>query len=235
MKTHSNVHSHELDKFAQMAPRWWDPEGECKPLHQLNPIRLKFILDHVGPLAGKRVLDVGCGGGILSEALASAGAHVTAIDATQATINVAKLHLLESNLTVDYRCETVEAFRDRAPEPFDVVTCMELLEHVPDPRSVLRAIRDLTKPGAHVFLSTINRTPKAFAFAIVGAEFVLRMLPRGTHDYKSFIRPSELAQWGRSEDLYLRHLAGVSFNPVMNAFTLTQDVSVNYMAHVHRP
>lgn len=234
MSTAQNVHSHELDKFAQMAPRWWDPEGECKPLHRLNPVRLQFIIDNAGSLADKRVLDVGCGGGILSEAVAREGATVTAIDATPSTVNVAKLHLLESGLKVDYRCTTIEQFRESTTESFDVITCMEMLEHVPDPLSVIASCAALLRPGGHFFLSTINRTPKAFALAIVGAEYVLRMLPKGTHSYKEFIRPSELSQWARAEALQLRSIRGVIYNPVFGEFSLSDDVDVNYLAHFQK-
>lgn len=234
MSNAHNVHSHEIDKFAQMAPRWWDPQGECKPLHRLNPVRLQFIVDNVGDLANLRVLDVGCGGGILSEALAREGAAVTAIDATPSTINVAKLHLLESGLKVDYRCNTIEQFCDSAPDPFDVITCMEMLEHVPDPLSVIASCARLLRPDGHLFLSTINRTPKAFALAIVGAEYLLNMLPKGTHSYREFIRPSELSQWAREEGLHLRSMRGVTYHPLFGEFSLSNDVDVNYLAHFQK-
>lgn len=225
-----NVNPHEVDKFAAMAPRWWDPHGECKPLHEINPHRLRFITQTTS-LKGKKVLDVGCGGGILSESLAAAGAEVTAIDASESTISVAKLHLIESGLDVDYQCRTVESLAQERPGYYDVVTCMEMLEHVPDPCSIINACATLAKPDGDLFFSTLNRNPKAFALAIVGAEYVLNMLPKGTHEYKSFIKPSELSAWLRAANLHTQKMQGIEYNPLFKRYSLTDDVSVNYLIH----
>ncbi|TPW17282.1 MAG: 2-polyprenyl-6-hydroxyphenyl methylase / 3-demethylubiquinone-9 3-methyltransferase [Halothiobacillaceae bacterium] len=230
MNHHANYDQRELDKFAEMAPRWWDPQGECRPLHEINPLRLRFIDTHAG-LKGKNVLDVGCGGGILSEGMAAAGAQVTAIDAGAATIAVAKLHLLESGLSVDYRCMTVERLAQEQPGQFDIVTCMEMLEHVPDPLSVITACAQLLKPNGHLFLSTLNRNPKAFGLAILGAEYLLGMLPRGTHDYAHFIKPSELESWVRATGLSFRAMQGITYNPLFKRYRLSDDISVNYLVH----
>ena len=228
--THNNVNPHEVDKFAAMAPRWWDPNGECKPLHEINPHRLRFITQTTS-LKGKKVLDVGCGGGILSEALAAAGAEVTAIDASESTISVAKLHLLESGLEVDYQCRTVESLADERPAYYDVITCMEMLEHVPAPDSIINACAKLAKSDGDLFFSTLNRNPKAFMLAIVGAEYVLNMLPKGTHEYQQFIRPSELTAWLRHAELLPKKIQGIEYNPLLKRFKLTNDVSVNYLVH----
>lgn len=228
--THKNINPQEVEKFAAMAPRWWDPNGECKPLHEINPHRVRFITQNTS-LKGKKVLDVGCGGGILSEALAQAGAEVTAIDASESTISVAKLHLLESGLDVDYQCRTVESLAEERPNYYDVVTCMEMLEHVPDPGSIINACAKLAKRDGDLFFSTLNRNPKAFMLAIVGAEYVLNMLPKGTHEYKQFIRPSELSKWLRAADLNPRKMQGIEYNPLFKRFTLSDDVSVNYLVH----
>ncbi len=225
-----NVNQHEINKFAEMAPRWWDVNGECKPLHEINPYRLQFITQCT-PLKGKRVLDVGCGGGILSEALAAAGADVTAIDAGESTLAVAKLHLLESGHTIDYQCRTVESLAEERPGYYDVVTCMEMLEHVPDPTSIIRACAQLSKPDGDLFFSTLNRNPKSFMLAIVGAEYLLKMLPKGTHKYSEFIRPSELERWLREADLNIKAMRGIEYNPLLKRYRLSSDVSVNYLVH----
>jgi 2-polyprenyl-6-hydroxyphenyl methylase/3-demethylubiquinone-9 3-methyltransferase len=228
-----NVDPNELRKFDALAHRWWDADGEFKPLHDINPLRLNFIERSVD-LAGLRVLDVGCGGGILAEGLARRGAEVTAIDMAEAALQVARLHLHESGLEVDYRHITVEDLAQEMPGSFDVVTCMELLEHVPDPGSVITACARLIKPEGDVFLSTINRNPKAFLLAVVGAEYVLRLLPRGTHDYARFIRPSELDAWNREAGLTTREIAGMSYNPLTRRYALGDNVDVNYLLHAVR-
>jgi len=223
-----NVDPGEIKKFAQMASRWWDPEGEFKPLHQLNPLRLRYIDERAG-LAGKRVLDVGCGGGLLSEAMAKLGAEVTGIDLGEAALQVARLHLLESGAKVRYERIPVERLADETPAEYEVVTCMELLEHVPDPPSVIDACARLLKPGGMAFFSTLNRNPKSYALAILGAEYILGMLPRGTHDYAKFIRPSELDEWLRAAGLHLLDITGVTYNPLTGRYATSSDVDVNYM------
>lgn len=226
----SNYDAVELNKFSELAHKWWDKTSEFKPLHDINPLRLGYI-DQIVSLAGKTVLDVGCGGGILSESMAQKGATVTGIDLGEKALKVAQLHSLESGINVDYRLIAVEQLAKEAPASFDVVTCLEMLEHVPDPASVVQACAQLVKPGGHVFFSTINRNPKAYLFAVVGAEYVLNMLPRGTHDYAKFIKPSELANWVRTSDLSLTHQIGMSYNPITKHYWLDNDVSVNYMMH----
>lgn len=226
----ANVEAAEVNKFAELAHQWWDTQGVFKPLHQLNPLRLNYI-DSRAQLSSKQVLDVGCGGGILSEAMAKRGAQVTGIDLAEKSLQVAQLHALEANVQLDYRCVTVEALAQEKPQTFDVVTCMEMLEHVPDPASVVRACAALVKPGGHVFFSTLNRNAKAYLMAVVGAEYVLNLLPRGTHDYSKFIKPSELAAWMRQAGLELQHQTGVTYNPLNKQYSLTTDTSVNYMLH----
>lgn len=228
--TSQNIDPHEVAKFDAAAARWWDPSGEFKPLHDINPLRLDYIDAHAR-VSGKRVLDVGCGGGLLAEAMAAKGADVTGIDISISALQVAKLHLLESGLKVDYCCVTAEELAEKMPAAFDVVSCMEMLEHVPDPASIIKACAKLVKPGGHVFFSTLNRTPKAYLLGVIGAEYILNLLPRGTHDYAKFIRPSELAAWVRSAGLQLRELNGMSYNPFSGICALTQDVDVNYLAH----
>ena len=224
-----NVDHAEVSKFEQLASRWWDPNSEFKPLHEINPLRLDYIDARAG-LSGKQVLDVGCGGGILAESMAARGATVTGIDMGGAPLEVARLHLLESGQHVDYRQVPVEQLADEMPAQFDVVTCMEMLEHVPDPASVVAACATLVKPGGQVFFSTINRNPKSYLFAIVGAEYVLRLLPRGTHDYAKFIRPSELSRWIRGAGLDTRDITGLTYNPLSGVYRLDpRDVDVNYM------
>lgn len=224
-----NIDSHDLARFASLAPRWWDPAGEMKPLHDINPVRLNYIDSRAG-LRGRRVLDIGCGGGLLAEAMTSRGAQVTGIDANEALISVAKLHLLESGRSVDYHVATAEAYAQQAAGQFDVVTCMEMLEHVPDPAAVVTACAQLVKPGGQIFFSTLNRNSKSFLFAVVAAEYVLGMLPRGTHRYGQFIRPSEMAVWLRNADLMLQELKGITYNPLLRRYSLSNDINVNYLA-----
>lgn len=224
----TNADPAELEKFSQLAHKWWDPNSEFKPLHDINPLRLGYIDRHVG-LAGKTVLDVGCGGGILSESMAGLNANVSGIDLADKALQVAKLHLLESGRHVNYRKIPVEELAAEQPDHYDVVTCMEMLEHVPDPHSVIEACAKLVKPGGWVFFSTLNRNLKSYLFAIVGAEYVLNLLPRGTHDYEKFIKPSELAQFCRNAGLNVADLIGMSYNPLSKVYSLGSDTSVNYM------
>jgi 2-polyprenyl-6-hydroxyphenyl methylase/3-demethylubiquinone-9 3-methyltransferase len=228
---HPNVDFQEIAKFEELASRWWDPDSEFKPLHDINPLRLHYIDERSGGLAGKRVLDVGCGGGILAESMALRGAEVTGIDMGEAPLAVARLHQLESGATLSYRQITAEELADSEPGRFEIVTCMEMLEHVPDPASTITACARLLKPGGHVFFSTINRNPKAYLLAVIGAEYVLRLLPKGTHDYRKFIRPSELASWARSAGLTVQHLIGMHYNPLLRRYGLSAGVAVNYLAH----
>ncbi|SES66608.1 3-demethylubiquinone-9 3-methyltransferase [Nitrosospira multiformis] len=223
-----NVDLLELEKFNQLAHRWWDPNSEFKPLHEINPLRLGYIERHAR-LAGKVVLDVGCGGGILSESMAESGAQVTGIDLGDKALKVAKLHLLESGNKVNYRKISVEALAAEQPHHYDVVTCMEMLEHVPDPVSTVRACAELAKPGGWVFFSTINRNPKSYLFAVIGAEYVLNLLPRGTHDYAKFIKPSELGRMAREAGLDVQEVIGMSYNPITKVYSLGQDTDVNYI------
>jgi len=230
-----NADPQELAKFSELAHRWWDTESEFRPLHQINPLRLDWIDAHA-PLAGKRVLDIGCGGGILSDSMARRGASVLGIDLAAKPLKVAQLHALEAQTpNVDYREVSAEALAAEAPASFDVVTCMEMLEHVPDPSSIVAACTTLVKPGGWVFFSTINRNAKAFVFAIVGAEHVLQLLPKGTHEYAKFIRPSELAQWCRHAGLDLTDTRGMEYNPLTRRYWLSADTSVNYMVATQRP
>lgn len=229
-----NFHQSELDKFGALANRWWDADGPQKPLHALNPVRLDYVR-HRAQLDGATVLDVGCGGGLLSEAMARLGARVTAIDLAEDLVKVATLHSLESGVQVDYRVQSVEALAAERPGSFDVVTCMEMLEHVPDPAAILQACATLLKPGGHLFVSTLNRTPAAFALAIVGAEYVARLLPRGTHQYASFIRPSELGGWLRAADLQLDDVSGLMYEPWRNGARLIPRTDVNYVAWARKP
>jgi len=228
-----NVDPAEIHKFEELAARWWDPAGEFKPLHDINPLRLEFI-QRRATLAGSRVLDVGCGGGLLSEAMARLGATVTGIDMGEAPLSVARLHLHESGVEVDYRRVTPEQLADEEPGCYDLVTCLEMLEHVPDPGSVIAACSRLVKPGGNLFFSTINRNPKAYLFAVIGAEYVLGMLPKGTHEYRKFIRPSELERWARGADLGIRELKGMTYNPLTGRYSLGSDVDVNYLAWFQR-
>jgi 2-polyprenyl-6-hydroxyphenyl methylase/3-demethylubiquinone-9 3-methyltransferase len=223
----TNADPAELEKFGELAHRWWDPQGEFRPLHELNPLRLEWI-DGLASLSGKRVLDVGCGGGILSEAMARLGAQVTGIDLSEKPLKVAQLHLLESGLSVDYRLSSAEDYATQYAMQFDVVTCMELLEHVPEPASTVAACARLLKPGGRAFFSTINRNPKSYLFAVIGAEYLLKMLPKGTHDYQRFIKPSELTRWCRDAGLEPVELKGMTYNPLGNQYRLGEDCDVNY-------
>jgi 2-polyprenyl-6-hydroxyphenyl methylase/3-demethylubiquinone-9 3-methyltransferase len=230
----ANVDAAEIAKFEKLASRWWDRNSEFKPLHDINPLRCGFI-DSKVRLAGKQVLDIGCGGGILSEAMAHRGAHVTGIDLGEAPLAVARMHLLESHLDVHYELASAERYAQLHPERFEVVTCLEMLEHVPDPAAIIRACCALLKPGGDLFVSTINRNPKAWLLAVVGAEYLLRMLPRGTHDYRKFIRPSELAAWARQAGFSQGELAGMTYNPLTRTYRLGHDVDVNYLMHLCKP
>nr|MBL8409906.1 bifunctional 2-polyprenyl-6-hydroxyphenol methylase/3-demethylubiquinol 3-O-methyltransferase UbiG [Dechloromonas sp.] len=223
----------ELDKFGDLAHRWWDPNSEFKPLHDINPLRLDWIEAKAG-LAGQKVLDVGCGGGLLSEGMAARGAMVTGIDLSEKPLGVAKLHLLESGQKVDYRKIAVEELADEMPGAFDVVTCLEMLEHVPNPSSIVAACARLVKPGGQVFFSTLNRNPKSYLLAVIGAEYVLNMLPKGTHDYARFIKPSELARWAKMASLEPQELIGMSYNPLNKNYSLGEDTSVNYLMQAIR-
>ncbi len=239
MNTKTKIHNNrnadpnEVNKFAEMATYWWDISGPCKPLHDINPIRLSFIKQHT-KLPNHKVLDVGCGGGILTEALATEGAIATGIDINEDLINIAKLHLLESGVKVGYQTTTIADYAKQHHGQFDSVVCMELLEHVPDPKAIVKACAEMVKPGGKLFFSTINRTPKAYAFAIIGAEYILHLLPYGTHDYAKFITPAELDQWARDADLNLTASSGMTYNPLTKHYKLTDDHSVNYMVCYQR-
>ncbi|PIQ42937.1 MAG: bifunctional 3-demethylubiquinol 3-O-methyltransferase/2-polyprenyl-6-hydroxyphenol methylase [Gammaproteobacteria bacterium CG11_big_fil_rev_8_21_14_0_20_46_22] len=224
----SNYDPNEVKKFDAMASKWWDPKGPCKPLHDLNPHRVRFIEEQV-KLADKNVLDVGCGGGILSESLAVKGANTTAIDLSKQAIDVAKLHALDSGLNIDYHCTSVETFAEKHPEQFDIITCMELLEHVPNPDDFVKHLAKLLKPGGQIFLSTLNRNPKAYLTAILGAEYLLKVLPRGTHDYQKFITPAELSAMLRKANIEIKVLKGMRYNPFTKRFSLSDNISVNYL------
>ena len=228
-----NFDPQEIAKFEELASRWWDPDSEFKPLHEINPLRLEYI-DRRSKLNDKTVVDIGCGGGILAESMASRGAHVLGVDMGKAPLSVAQLHKLETGVELDYKQITAEALAEEEAGKYDVVTCMEMLEHVPDPASTIAACSKLVKPGGHVFFSTLNRNPKSYLFAIVGAEYILRMLPKGTHDYSKFIKPSELESWARAADLHLRELTGMSYNPLSKKYSLGHDVDVNYLMHFQK-
>lgn len=234
MKQTANFDPSEIKKFEDLASRWWDEQGEFKALHEMNPIRLSFI-NTGSPLADKSVCDIGCGGGILSESMARCGATVTGLDMGKAPLSVARLHAMESDLEIDYQQITAEQFAEKNAGQFDAVTCMEMLEHVPDPASVIDACYRLLKPAGSVYFSTINRNPKSYLFAIVGAEYLMKMLPRGTHDYARFIKPSELDTWARAAKLDLSDIKGVSYNPFTGLFSQSQDVAINYQVHYQRP
>jgi len=228
-----NADPQELAKFSALAHRWWDPESEFKPLHQINPLRLDWI-DGIAALSGKTALDIGCGGGILAEAMARRGARVRGIDLSDKALKVAQLHALETRVVIDYEAVSAEDLARRSPASFDVVTCMELLEHVPDPASTVRACAGLARPGARVFFSTINRNLKSYLFAVIGAEYVLKLLPKGTHDYLKFIRPSELARHCRDAGLEVREIIGMTYNPLTRVYSLGTDTGVNYLMHCVR-
>jgi len=230
----TNADQAELDKFSQLAHRWWDPNSEFKPLHDINPLRLEWVDRLCGGVAGKRVVDVGCGGGILAESMAAKGASVTGIDLSEKALKVAKLHQLETGVQVDYRLIAAEALAEEQPEAFDVVTCMEMLEHVPDPVSILAACRQMVKPGGWVFLSTLNRNPKSYLFAIVGAEYVLNLLPKGTHEWSKFLKPHELASYARQVGLDTVELMGMTYNPFSKTYKLERDTDVNYLLACRR-
>ena len=235
MSGQENVDFDEIAKFEALASRWWDPNSEFKPLHDINPLRASWIDEHTD-VSGKTVVDVGCGGGLLCEALAHRGASVTGIDVGEAPLSVARLHQLESGVSVDYVQSTAEALAEQRAGAFSVVTCLEMLEHVPDPSTVVQACADLCQPGGDLFFSTINRNPKAFLFAIVGAEYILNMLPRGTHEYKKLIKPSELARWIREAGLNMQEMIGMTYNPLTKRYRLTpKDVSVNYLIRASKP
>ena len=228
-----NVDPFELEKFSQLAHRWWDPQSEFKPLHDINPLRLDHI-DRIATLGGRTVLDVGCGGGILAEAMAARGAHVTGIDLADKPLKVAQLHLYESGLQVEYLKTPAEEFARSRPAYYDIVTCMEMLEHVPDPAATVRACSELVKPGGWVFFATLNRNPKSYLFAVLGAEYVLKLLPRGTHDYAKFIKPSELAAMCRNSQLSVAGIIGMTYHPLSRLYALAGDTSVNYILHCQK-
>ena len=229
-----NVDPLELQKFSELAHRWWDPSSEFRPLHEINPLRLEWI-NALAPVAGKRVLDVGCGGGILTEAMANKGASVKGIDLSEKALKVAELHSLESGVKVSYELISAEDLAAREPGQYDVVTCMEMLEHVPDPSAVVKACATLVKPGGNLFFSTLNRNPKSYLFAIIGAEYVLGLLPRGTHDYAKFIKPSELSQFARNASLEVKALKGMTYNPITKIYSLNHDTDVNYLMACIKP
>lgn len=231
--THHNVDPAEVAKFDALADSWWDPEGQSKPLHQINPLRLQFIKDRT-VLKAAKIVDVGCGGGILTESLALSGADATGVDMGELPLEIARLHALEAGLKIDYQQTTAEAMAANHPAEFDAVTCMEMLEHVPDPQAIIEACTDMVKPGGDVYFSTLNRNPKAWLLAIVGAEYIASMLPKGTHDYARFIKPSELARACREAGLTVSAIAGISYHPLTRKYALTQDVDVNYLMHCRR-
>jgi 2-polyprenyl-6-hydroxyphenyl methylase/3-demethylubiquinone-9 3-methyltransferase len=234
MTEHVNADPAELARFATAASRWWDRDGEMRPLHDLNPVRLRYV-ERAGPLAGLAVLDVGCGGGLLAEAMARRGARVVGLDLADELIEVARLHALEAGVSIDYRIESAEQHARGGAGLYDVVTCMEMLEHVPDAQAIMVALATVVRPGGHVFVSTLNRTPRAYALAILGAEYVLRLLPAGTHTYAKFIRPSELAAWARATGLVVADVAGLEYDPFSRSAQLSADARVNYLMHLRRP
>jgi 2-polyprenyl-6-hydroxyphenyl methylase/3-demethylubiquinone-9 3-methyltransferase len=234
VKTPVNVDAAEVARFEAIASRWWDPAGEMRPLHDLNPLRLGYV-ERAGPLAQRLVADVGCGGGLLSEAMARRGARVVGLDLAADLLGVARLHALESGIEVDYRHESAEQHALAAPGRYEVVTCMEMLEHVPDPAAVVKALAELVRPGGHVFVSTLNRTPRAYLTAVLGAEYLLRLLPAGTHSYEKFIRPSELSTWARAAGLVTVDVAGLQYDPFARTARLDDDARVNYLMHFRRP
>jgi len=229
--SHVNVDPIEIEKFQSIASRWWDPQSEFKPLHEINPLRADYIEQRTGTLVGKKIVDIGCGGGILTETMATRGAMVTGIDMGEMALKVAKMHLHESKLEIDYQMITAEQFSQQHPGEFDIVTCLEMLEHVPDPASIVAAAASLLKPGGQLFFSTINRNPKAFVLAILGAEYILNMLPKGTHEYKKFIKPSELASAVRANQMEVLDITGMTYNPITKHYKLGPDVDVNYLMH----
>ena len=230
----TNADQAELDKFSQLAHRWWDPNSEFKPLHEINPLRLDWLTTLAGGIAGKRIVDIGCGGGILAESMAAQGALVTGVDLSEKALKVAKLHQLETGVQLEYRLIAAEALAEEQPDTYDIVTCMEMLEHVPDPVSTLGACARLVKPGGWVFLSTLNRNPKSYLFAIIGAEYILNMLPKGTHDWARFIKPHELASYARQAGLEPAELMGMTYNPFSKVYKLERDTDVNYLMACRR-
>lgn len=228
-----NIDPDEIAKFSQLAAHWWDPQGDCRPLHEINPLRLGFIQQNTA-LAHKKIIDVGCGGGLLTEAMAKCGAEVTGIDMSQAALKVAKLHQIESGTTIDYQCITAEETANNHPERFDVVTCLEMLEHVPNPASIIHASALLVKPGGDVFFSTLNRNIKSYLFAIVGAEYLLKLLPKNTHDFAKFIKPAELAKIAMQAKLTVKSMIGIHYHPFTQKYYLDKDVSVNYLMHLKK-
>ena len=228
-----NADPAELQKFSDLAHRWWDPESEFKPLHDINPLRINYIAERI-KVKNSQIIDIGCGGGLISEALAALGAQVTGIDLSERALAVAKLHLKESGLQVDYRKIAAEEMATQKPAAFDAVTCLEMLEHVPDPAKTISACAQLVKPGGPVFFSTINRNPKAYLFAVIGAEYILKMLPKGTHDYSKFIKPSELSRWCREAGLEVKEIIGMNYHPLNKQYSLGNDISVNYLIHAVR-
>ena len=229
MTAESNVDPVEIDKFQSIASRWWDRESEFKPLHDINPLRVSYIERQAGGLKGKSILDIGCGGGILCEAMAEKGAEVTGIDMAEQSLKVARMHLHESQLEVDYQLSTIEALAEKKTEKYDIITCLEMLEHVPDPDSIIASAITLLNPEGQLFLSTINRNPKSFAMAILGAEYILRLIPRGTHEYRKFIKPSEMASSLRACQMQVRDISGMSYNPLTRQYSLGRDIDVNYL------
>lgn len=229
-----NYDASELAKFAAMAASWWDPTAEVKTLHQINPLRLRYIEEKV-KLAGKKAIDIGCGGGILTESLFTKGASVTGVDLNKSLIEVAKLHQYESHTQVEYLVSSAEKIAQERPAQYDVVTCLEMLEHVPNPSAIVQACADLVKPGGHIFFSTLNRNPKSYLFAILGAEYLLKILPKNTHDYAKFIRPAELNQWAAKSGLVAKEMKGIAYNPLTQTFKLTTDISVNYLFYAVKP
>ena len=229
MTAESNVDPVEIDKFQSIASRWWDRESEFKPLHDINPLRVSYIEQQAGGLKGKSILDIGCGGGILCEAMAEKGAEVTGIDMAEQSLKVARMHLHESQLEVDYQLSTIEALAEKKTEKYDIITCLEMLEHVPDPDSIIASAITLLNPEGQLFLSTINRNPKSFAMAILGAEYILRLIPRGTHEYRKFIKPSEMASSLRACQMQVRDISGMSYNPLTRQYSLGRDIDVNYL------
>ena len=229
-----NADQKELDKFSQLAHRWWDLNSEFRPLHDINPLRISWINEIIS-VNGKKVLDVGCGGGILAEGLAALGAQVTGIDLSDKALSVAQLHLLESGHSIDYRHIAAEDLAAQSPGGYDIVTCMEMLEHVPDPASIVTACAALARPGGHLFFSTLNRNPKSFLFAVIGAEYLLQLLPKGTHEYAKFIRPSELSRWAKNAGLSPSRFIGLGYNPITRTYSLGSDTSVNYLMHAVKP
>lgn len=231
--TSKNIDHAEIAKFSLGAAHWWDLNGEFKPLHEINPLRLNYINNNA-PLAGKTVIDIGCGGGILTESMTQLGAHVTGIDMSEAALNVAKLHKIESNIEIEYLHSTAEEIAEMRPAQYDVVTCLEMLEHVPNPTSIINACATLVKPGGDVFFSTLNRNLKSYLFGIIGAEYILKLLPHNTHDFAKFIRPSELSEWSRQSGLVMKDMIGIHYNPFTKKFSLGKDVSVNYLVHLKK-